>query len=214
MAHRRFHSPLLAVTALGALMLAVLGLASRLSAESIREDERQDSLMEEAEKPARKTFRFEGKLWAGESFLGHFGEDFTFRLDPTPLGWEISVRDERDHENIARLSPPLHGPLNPLSIEGWQFSSSGNDVPNQEGTEYINAPGNMRSFLFSPEVGREIDGKEAHRKVEPEDISRIAHFGRGVLTVKEFALTPPEKGKEVALIMMRFETILSLPVHE
>lgn len=52
------------------------------------------------------------------------------------------------------------------------------------------APENLRRFLFSPEVGRGIDGPAAGRSVTPADVEAVHRFGRGTLAIERFVLRP------------------------
>ena len=44
----------------------------------------------------------------------------------------------------------------------------------------------VREFIFSPEVGRSIDGPGAGRSVSPEDVEAVGRYGRGSLTIEKF----------------------------
>jgi hypothetical protein len=74
-----------------------------------------------------------------------------------------------------------------------------------------NAPGRTRDFIFSPEVGRAIQGPQSRRSAEPEDIHRIMRFGRGRLRILSFRLADALPGAEPRLAWMRFEVDLSWP---
>jgi hypothetical protein len=97
-------------------------------------------------------------------------------LEPRASGWEIVVREQGREENLDRLTPPLHFSPNPREIEGWQMVDASSPCPRPYGTE--TGPENPRRFIFSPEVGRRIDGPKANRSVPPEEVEAIGRFGR------------------------------------
>ena len=128
---------------------------------------------------ARASSRIEGELTAGEAFQASFGPDFVFRLDPSPAGWTLSIRETGRDDDLSRLTPPFHGPPNPRDIEGWHFRNSDNTGPNETGEKNVNAPGIVREFIFSREVGRSIDGPRATRQPTAEEIEEgIADYRR------------------------------------
>lgn len=137
--------------------------------------------------------KFSGKVSAGEPFHRSFGGRFEFILDPTPMGWEISVKELGRDENLSRLTPPLHFAPNPREIEGWQLSGKPPDCASRP-YEAETGPENPRKFIFSPDVGKQIDGPTAGRSVTPEEISDIERFGRGTLTIEKFELEPGQAG--------------------
>jgi len=134
-----------------------------------------------------------GRVQAGERFQRAFGPGFSFILEPVPNGWEIVVKETGREENLARLTPPLHFVPNPREIEGWQFLEN----PSRCASRPYNAeagPANPRNFIFSPEVGRTIQGQDAARSVTPEEIEAVRRFGRGTLTIADYALNPGKDG--------------------
>ena len=157
----------------------------------------------------RARLKFSGQVSAGESFVRNFGPSFTFHLVPSRLGWEIAVKDERGTENITRLTPPFHSVPNPREIEGWHFRNADNSGPNEAGDRNVNAPGEEREFIFSPAVGRTIDGPGANRNPTPEEIEIIRSFGKGKLTILEYRLADLEPGKQARFEWVRFEVEVS-----
>jgi len=136
---------------------------------------------------------FHGRVQSGERFQQAFGPGLTFILEPVPNGWEIVIKEPGREENLTRLTPPLHFVPNPREIEGWQFL----DDPSRCSSRPYAAesgPANPRRFIFSPEVGRQIQGPDAGRAVTPEEIEMIRRFGRGTLTIEDFALGPEKDG--------------------
>ncbi|HNQ62991.1 MAG TPA: hypothetical protein PLF87_01965 [Syntrophorhabdaceae bacterium] len=82
---------------------------------------------------------------------------------------------------------------NPRFIEGWHFLENPAECDTRE---YLNnnVPANPREFVFSPEVGKGIDGHGSSRRVEIQEIKEIQRFGRGVLNIDKFLLNPGKKG--------------------
>ena len=164
------------------------------------------------ENPAgRERAVLSGEVAAGEVFERPFGPVFRFRLEPTPAGWLIVIRDERDDEDIARLTPPFHFVPNPREIESWHFRNSSNTGPNEAGPENVNAPGLIRDFVFSPEVGRMIAGSDSPAGLTEEDIERVKRFGRGTFRIAGFSLVGLEPGSQARFAKMRFDVELSWP---
>ena len=136
---------------------------------------------------------FSGEVVASETFRRSFGSRFEFILDPTPVGWEIAIREYGRDENLARLTPPLHFVPNAREIEGWHLA----DEPSACSARRYAAeagPDNPRRFIFSPEVGQRIGGEKADRSSTPEDIEAIQRFGRGTLTIEGSKLGPGTNG--------------------
>ena len=158
-----------------------------------------------AQEPGRWAAGLSGEVQRGERFAAPVGI-WLLQLDPMPQGWHASVIvPERPDDSIARFTPPLHGP-NALLIEGWHFRNADNTGPN-EGS--VTVPQHLRSFIFSPEVGREID--PAVREITGDDISRIEAYGRGWLYIDAFTLTPPAQGERAAFETMSFTACLTWP---
>lgn len=165
------------------------------------------------DRPARDAERFTGEVESGRLFDRPFGPGFHFRLEPRTYGWEIVIRHLDGEENIARLTPPFHFVPNPRDIEGWHFRNSDNSRPNEEGEKNVNAPQNEREFLFSPEVGRTIQGPGSRSAVSAEDVERVRSFGQGRLTILEYRLGNLKPGERAAFQWMRFEVEVSWPAH-
>ncbi len=155
--------------------------------------------------------RIRGEVKMGETFEYAFGPGFCFRLDPNPHGWTIVIKDERGTQDISRLTPPFHFVPNPREIEGWHFRNADNSGPNEAGEKNVNAPGIARDFIFSPEVGKSIDGPMAEGKPTAEEIKRVRQFGRGELRILDYRLTDLESGKQARFEWVRFEVDLSWP---
>lgn len=136
---------------------------------------------------------FSGKIVSGERFRRPFGHRFVFFLEPSESGWEIVLREYGREENLARLTPPLHSAPNPRDIRGWQLADDPKTcAPCPYATEA--APGNPRKFVFSPDVGRGIDGEKTGGPPGPEEIEAVRRFGRGTLKIEGFGLRPGKDG--------------------
>lgn len=152
---------------------------------------------------------FVGEIRAGERFDRPFGGHYRFVLEPMATGWLIVVREDGRDEDLARLTPPLHFTPNPREIEGWHFRNSDNTGPNEAGEKNVNAPGDVREFIFSPGVGKAIDPPDAGRAPTPEEIDAVRADGRGTLILLGHELDNLEPGAQATMKSMRFEVVLS-----
>jgi hypothetical protein len=159
----------------------------------------------------RDSIRFTGEISAGTPFLRYFGNGFAFHLKPMPQGWMLSITDERGTEDISRFTPPWHFTPNPRDIEGWHFRNADNTGPNEAGDKNVNAPGNVREFLFSPEVGRTIGGPEATSYPTNEEMKRIEQYGKGVLTILDSRLGNLLPNQQARFEWMRFQVEMTWP---
>jgi hypothetical protein len=147
-----------------------------------------------------RTIEFAGSVERGEPFR-HAFDRFEFLLEPTEHGWWMDVREKGRDESLARLTPPLHFVPNPREIEGWHFRNPTNTAPNGG---KVNAPQESREFIFSPEVGRTIQGPERKMSVTREDIQRVRSFGRGLFRMTSIELSPPIAGERARIEKMSF----------
>jgi hypothetical protein len=161
--------------------------------------------------PARGTATYSGELAAGQAYTREFGEGLRFALVPRPLGWEIVVTRRGRDENLARLTPPFHFAPNPREIEGWHFRNADNSGPNEDGDKNVNAPGEVREFIFSPAVGATIDGPDAGRPPTPDEVDEVRRWGQGTLAILEYRLADLGPGKTARFAWMRFTVHLSWP---
>jgi hypothetical protein len=157
----------------------------------------------------RQRVVLKGEITKGERFEAPFGSRFRLILNPTPHGWLLVIRDERGDEDIARLTPPWHGVPNPREIEGWHFRNADNTGPNEAGEGNVNAPGNEREFIFSPAVGRTVDGPDARKKPDHEDVEAVRQNGQGVFKIVEYLLVDLKPKKQAGFQWIRFEVELS-----
>jgi len=158
--------------------------------------------------PVRHQITFAGAVKAGERFQHPFGGRFIFALKPSEFGWFLTVSEKGRDEDLARLTPPFHFVPNPREIEGWHFRNEDNTEPN-DGS--VNAPQKERRFIFSPEVGRSIDGPTAHWLPAPDEIERASSFGRGEFIIKRLILSPVKRGAQATILEMDFRCTLSWP---
>lgn len=154
-----------------------------------------------------KTAMFEDSVRAGQPYQRALWGGLRFELKPLDLGWRVAILDStRPDEDLASITPPYHFVPNPRDIEGWHFRNKANTGPNRGD---VNAPGEVREFIFSPEVGRSIrDPAAGSAEVTDEDVERAQQRGRGVLEIEALDLTPPLKGERAGIRSMRFRVAI------
>ncbi|MDA0990367.1 MAG: hypothetical protein O3A51_06410 [Verrucomicrobia bacterium] len=157
----------------------------------------------------RHTTNFVAELSHPQDYARAFGGRFVFGLKPTPYGWQIDIRDERGTEDIAALTPPWRWGPNPRDIAGWHFRNADNSGPNDVGPNNVNAPQDLRSFIFHPLVGRCIDGSDPEGSPSPAAVQQIEAFGRGALRLIDYRLTEMQPGKKARLEWIKFNVELS-----
>ena len=156
----------------------------------------------------RRGVRFDAELTEGERFTFDVSDRLYFELDPDPEGWEIAVRAaDRPGENLARLTPPLHGP-NPRQLWGWHFRNADNTGPN-DGS--VSAPETNRPFIFSEQVGRSIQGPGSDRGPTPEEIEAVERDGSGTLVIEDLKLGNLGGGQRASIRWIRFHVVLEYP---
>lgn len=136
---------------------------------------------------------FRGHIAKGKRFSRAFGSRFKFILEPRSYGWEILVTEHGRDENLARLTPPLHFSPNPREIEGWHLLADASACTSRP-YQADSGPENPRKFIFSPEVGKRIDGPNANLSVTAEEVQEIERFGRGMMMIEKFRLEPGKDG--------------------
>jgi len=109
-------------------------------------------------------------------------------------------------EDLSRLTPPWHFVPNPREINGWHFRNADNTNAN-DGS--VNAPRELRDFIFSPELGRGIEYNGS--ATTSEDVEKVESFGRGWLRLDEFRLTPPRRGERASFEWLKFTACLTWP---
>ena len=152
-----------------------------------------------------------GKVKKGEAFERTFGPGLIFSLQPTPLGWTITVRERGRDEDLSRLTPPFHFVPNPRDLEGWHFRNADNTGLNEAGAKNVNAPGEEREFIFSPEVGRSIQGADAKAAPTEDEVEKVRAYGRGLLKIIEYRLNNLEVGQQAGFEWIRFEVTIYWP---
>jgi hypothetical protein len=154
---------------------------------------------------------FRGSLTAGESWVATTPGGWILRLVPTPEGWLVQVTAiGRKEEDLARLTPPFHFTPNPRFIEGWHFRNVENTGPN-DGS--VNAPQELREFIFSPRVGQEIQGPSATSGPTLADVEEVRAFGRGWLSIESYSLSPPGPGERASFRSLEFSACLTWPAN-
>jgi hypothetical protein len=158
--------------------------------------------------PARRTERFAGEVAAGQSFTRAFGPGLRFSLEADPAGWTIRIGDAQGADDLSRLTPPFHFVPNPRIIEGWHFVDQ-----RRLDERDLSSPGMLRKFIFSPAVGRSVDGPGARRKPTPGEVEEIGRWGRGEMRIVEFRLENGDSIDKARVARMRFEVELSWPAR-
>jgi hypothetical protein len=154
-----------------------------------------------AARSPRKQVVFSGRIFQGQEFSRNFGGRYVFQLQPHDHGWRIVIREQGGSEDLQRLTPPFHFSPNPTDIQGPHFRNAENTGPN-DGT--VNAPQYVRDFIFSPEVGKVIQGPSDTDQPSSRDIEHVAGFGQGVLTIEKLMLSLPRKGGQAEILEMSF----------
>jgi hypothetical protein len=159
--------------------------------------------------PARRQVRFTGEVAAGQSFNRPFGPGLRFALEAAPAGWTVRVLDPSGTEDLSRLTPPLHFVPNPRIVESWHF------VDQRKLDERdLRPPGMARKFIFSPAVGRTIDGPGSRRAPTPGEIDEIGRWGLGEMRIVEFRLEDGNSIDRARVAWMRFEVRLDWPEEQ
>jgi len=156
---------------------------------------------------SRKAERIHGVVIRGHRFSHTTLSGWILRLVPDPEGWLLQVTTKgRETEDLSRLTPPWHFVPNPREIEGWHFRNAVNTGPN-DGS--VNAPQELREFIFSPAVGRQIEYSGS--ATTAEDVEKVRSFGRGWFFIESYRLTPPLTGEHAAFETMTFSACLTWP---
>ena len=159
--------------------------------------------------PGRHAEQVGGTVRRGHAFNETTPSGWILRLAPGPEGWFLHVTMKgREEEDLSRLTPPWHFVPNPREIEGWHFRNADNTGPN-DGS--INAPQELRDFIFSPAVGLEVEYNGS--ATSAEDVERVRSFGRGWLHIDSYTLTPPRRGERAAFESMTFSACLTWPAN-
>jgi hypothetical protein len=157
--------------------------------------------------PGREAARVKGEVIKGERFSTSTRGSWIFTLVPVEDGWLLEVTlPGRESEDLSRLTPPWHFVPNAREIEGWHFRNVDNTGPN-EGS--VNAPQELREFIFSPEVGQGIE--YAGSATSAEDVKKVRSFGRGWFFIESYRLTPPRRGARAAFASLKFSACLTWP---
>jgi hypothetical protein len=159
--------------------------------------------------PGRRAETISGEVVKGRLFTRSIAGGWILRLTPVDSGWLLSVSAKgREEEDLSRLTPPWHFVPNPREVEGWHFRNAGNTGPN-DGS--VNAPQELREFIFSPEVGQSVDYNGS--ATSAEDVARVRSFGRGWLFLNRYTLSPPRPGERAAFESLTFTACLTTPAR-
>jgi len=157
--------------------------------------------------PGRKAERIHGTVSRGQKFTHTTRSGWIVRLDPDATGWLLRVTMKgREAEDLSRLTPPWHFVPNPREIKGWHFRNADNTGLN-DGS--VNAPQELREFIFSPVVGREVHDNGSGPSAD--DVERVRSFGRGWFFIESYELTPPRRGERAAFESITFAACLTWP---
>ena len=150
---------------------------------------------------------FAGRVARGDSLVLTTPSGWILRLAPVEEGWVVQVTTrDREAEDLSRLTPPWHFAANHRHLDGWHFRNADNTAPN-DGS--INAPGRLREFIFSPEVGRTIE--YGGGRPTTEEVARARTYGRGWLFVESYTLSPPRRGERAVFESLEFRACLTWP---
>ena len=157
--------------------------------------------------PGRKAERIHGTVGRAQRFSATTPSGWILQLLPDAEGWFLQVTTTgREREDLSRLTPPWHFVPNAREIAGWHFRNADNTGPN-DGS--VNAPQELRDFIFSPAVGREL---EYNGSATPaDDVEKVRSFGRGWLFIESYGLTPPRRGERAAFETITFSACLTWP---
>jgi hypothetical protein len=159
--------------------------------------------------PGRRAERVRGEVRRGNVFSQLTPAGWIVRLAPGSDGWLLQVTtQDRVTEDLARLTPPWHFTPNPREIDGWHFRNVENTGPN-DGS--VNAPQELREFIFSPRVGRDIQGSSANASPTADEVEEVRAFGRGWFFIESYTLTPPRRGERAAFESLQFSACLTWP---
>jgi hypothetical protein len=158
--------------------------------------------------PGRRAERIQGTVKKGETFRYVSPAGWILHLLPGEAGWflHISIKG-REGDDLGRFTPPLHF-SNARYIEGWHFRNADNTGPN-DGS--VNAPQELREFIFSPEVGRTIDITDSDFRRAVEYVEKVRSFGRGWVFIESYQLTPVRQGERAAFVSLTFSGCLTWP---
>jgi len=155
----------------------------------------------------RRAERIQGHVRRGETFRHVTPYGWILRLTPMEQGWFLRLTVKgRETEDLARLTPPWHFVPNPREIDGWHFRNADNTGPN-DGS--VNAPQELREFIFSPDVGRTLEYYGS--ATSSDDVAKVRSFGRGWFFIQSYRLTPLRKGQRAAFESLTFTACLTWP---
>jgi len=150
-------------------------------------------------------FAFSGRVRDGETYRCAFTAGLTFELLPVTDGWQITIREDKNDENLARLTPTLNG-LNPLSIIGSDFRKDGTRAGANNGDLVLPEE---RKFVFSVDVS--ILDKTSNKKPLPEEkLKSIVGSNSGSVRIKDIQVTDESANNKAGFSEMSFDVAIHL----
>ena len=160
--------------------------------------------------PGRRAEQLRGEVARGDTLSKSTASGWILRLVPIEQGWSLQISMKtRETEDLSRLTPPWHFVPNPREIEGWHFRNADNTGPN-DGS--VNAPQELREFIFSPQVGQGIEYNGS--ATTAQDVAKVESFGRGWFFIESYKLTPPRKGGRAAFQSLKFSACITWPANQ
>jgi len=126
---------------------------------------------------------------------------WTLTFEPAPAGWSIRIRD-RGGLDLSALTSPRFGP-DPRDLFGWHFRNAANSGPNAGD---VNAPQLVRDIRFEPGLAGTAGIKPSDGSLGPVG---AAGAGAGWFRLSDLVLTPPEPGRQAALLGVRVDACLT-----
>lgn len=122
-------------------------------------------------------------------------------FEPAAAGWTIRIRD-RGGLDLSAVTPPRFGP-DPRDLFGWHFRNAANTGPNAGD---VNAPQYVREIWFEPGLAGTAGIKPSEGSHEPAGGTAA---GAGWFLLSDLVLTPPEPGRQAALLGARVDACLT-----
>jgi hypothetical protein len=98
-----------------------------------------------------------------------------------------------------------------LSAPGQQAPPSCRPEPGRLAEQVRGEVVKGQTFIFSPRVGRDVQGPTVTAAPTPEEIAAVGAFGRAWFFLESYELTPPRKGERAAFVSMEFSACLTWP---
>ena len=164
---------------------------------------------------ATSSIIFFGSISRGKTFQQSIGNGLIFELTPDDYGWDADIypanRSINDYGLAGIATPPYHGPINALYIDGWDFANASNTAPNDGST---NPPQLQRNFQFvmnEQDAQTVSDAYYAYTEGETNDFSPNVPFGNGTITISNLKLGNLASSSKAWIESMNFSVNLQLP---